>query len=530
LTSGPEPFSIQAGLSPLSHTSYQPNAFVRNLFTLTATKSRTRARPVPLEHWLPCLAFAVSACGGSDLVQPAAPALPRVAFAQIAANLHNTLSAVVTFNAEQADSARVVFVDGGGIRDSTPFVLVTGATDTIVTLGLRAATSYRNVVEVKSGARTVGSDTLAFTTGSLPDLLQRVTVTTTATGGPDLTLTSVQVGDNAVFAVAFDSGGTIRWYRQFDGAEAVAGELKQQRNGRFTLYRGTSTGVETIPGEFTEFTPAGDSLRAVTVAPPRYLDNHELWITTAQDGSERFHFFTYDRRTADLTSVGGAAGVSLGGHQLVRQRPDGTTEFEWNSWDHLTFDEWIEPPRPDPAELRARDFDHPNSLAFDRDGNYIVSFRNLGQVMKIDAATGAVMWRVGGLHSDVAIVNDPLGGFSAQHSARMLPDGNLILLDNGTRHVPPETRAVEYALDFGAKTATMVWEFRHVPAIYNTGVGLVQRLRSGNTFIAYAQVGHATEVAQDGSVRWEVDLRVDGKPAFVYRMVRIASLYEYRDP
>jgi hypothetical protein len=79
-------------------------------------------------------------------------------------------------------------------------------------------------------------------------------------------------------------------------------------------------------------------------------------------------------------------------------------------------------------------------------------------------------------------------------------------------------------------TATMVWEFRHVPAIYTRVVGLVQRLQNGNTFIGYALVGKATEVGQDGVQRWEADLRVDGEPAFLYRLVRIGSLYEYLEP
>jgi hypothetical protein len=386
------------------------------------------------------------------------------------------------------------------------------------------------VVEVKGPGGNAVSDTLSFTTRSLPELLDRVAITTSGGSGGGLTLTAVQVGGNAVFAVAFDPEGTIRWYRQFEGNERVGGELKQQPNGHFTLYRGSSTGVETVPGHFVEFTAAGDSLRSFTVAPPRYLDNHDFWITTAPDGQERFHFFTYDRRVRDLTTIGGGSEVSLAGHQLVRLRPDGSTEFEWNAWDHLKVDEWIEPPRPDRGSATGRDFDHPNSLAFDHDGNYIVSFRNTGQVMKIDAVTAEVIWRLGGRRNEFTIARDPLGGFSAQHSARILPNGNLLLYDNGTRHEPPETRAVEYALDLAGMTARMVWEFRHVPAIYTNAVGSVQRLRNGNTFIGYALVGHGTEVGSDGIPRWEVDLSVDGEPAFVYRLVRIGSLYHFLEP
>jgi outer membrane protein assembly factor BamB len=397
-------------------------------------------------------------------------------------------------------------------------------------MGLRAGTGYQGTVEVAGPGGRAISDTLAFATGPLPELLQRVTISTTGPGGPGLTLTSIQLGGNAVFALAFDSAGTIRWYRQFAGSEPFSGEIKQQANSHFTLYRGASTGVEPAPGHFVEFTAGGDSVRAITVAPPRYLDNHELWITQDAGSEERFHYFTYDRRSVDLDPIGGASSVSLAGHQLVRSRPDGSTEFEWSAWDHLSLDEWIEPPGPDPSDSVGRDFDHPNALTFDRDGSYLVSFRNLGQIIKIDARTGDVVWRLGGVRNDFTFVSDPPAGFSAQHSVSVLPNGNILLYDNGTRHHPAESRAVEYALDIVGKTATMVWQFRHQPPIYTSTRGSVQRLRNGNTVIGFGLVGLVTEVDPAGSVRWEAELRVDGRPAVLYRALRIASLYRYLEP
>jgi hypothetical protein len=222
--------------------------------------------------------------------------------------------------------------------------------------------------------------------------------------------------------------------------------------------------------------------------------------------------------------------VSLAGHQLVRLRPDGSSEFEWNAWDELKLDDWIESPRPDARDSAGRDFDHPNSIDFDRDGNYIVSFRRLGQVMKIDAETGAVIWRLGGRRNQFRFIGDPLGGFSAQHSARILPNGHILLYDNGARHHPPGSRAVEYALDTLAMSATMVWEFRPQPSLYTPGLGLVQRLVDGGTFIAFAQEGRVTEVGADGLVRWEAEVRVDGEPAVLYRLSRIRSLYRFVVP
>jgi hypothetical protein len=127
-------------------------------------------------------------------------------------------------------------------------------------------------------------------------------------------------------------------------------------------------------------------------------------------------------------------------------------------------------------------------------------------------------------------VNDPLGGFNGQHSVRVLPNGHLLLFDNGWRHAPPESRAVEYAVDPVAMTATMVWEYRHQPAIFTGYTGSVQRLAAGNTLVGFAALGHATEVRPDGSVAWEGDLTVGGQPYPGYRLIRIASLYQYRRP
>jgi arylsulfotransferase ASST len=452
--------------------------------------------------------------------QPDQPAAPRILAASVSANPYNALSAIVAFSAEAAESARVVFLDQNQTRDSTPYAGITG-NDTIATLGLEANSRYRCVIELKGSGGTAFSDTLSSMTGALPELLTRLHIATTG-ASRGLTLGAFQIGGTDVFAVAFDAAGEIRWYRRFAGTERTGGELKQQPNGNFTLYRGESHGSQAVAGSYVEFSGAGDSLRAITVPPPRYLDNHELLITAGADGDERFHLFSYDFRPSHLMTRRGTP-VSLAGHQLVRLQSDGSTEFEWNAWDHFTLNEWTEPkPSSMPDEF---DFDHPNSIDFDRDGNYIVSFRRLGQILKIDAVTGEVIWRLGGRRGEFTVVDDPLGGFSNQHSVRVLPNGHLLLFDNGGGHLPQESRAAEYELDTGAKTARLVWEYRPSPAIYTPGGGAVERLENGNTFVAFSQEGHAVEVAPDGTVRWEAELTVDGKRASLYRLARIASLY-----
>jgi hypothetical protein len=59
------------------------------------------------------------------------------------------------------------------------------------------------------------------------------------------------------------------------------------------------------------------------------------------------------------------------------------------------------------------------------------------------------MWRFGGKRNQFTYVNDPLGGPSYQHDIRVLPNGNITLMDNGNFHTPSLSRAVEYHFDTG---------------------------------------------------------------------------------
>lgn len=145
------------------------------------------------------------------------------------------------------------------------------------------------------------------------------------------------------------------------------------------------------------------------------------------------------------------------------------------------------------------------------------------------------MWtfasQLSALASDFTIASDPLNGFSAQHCVRVIDNGHLILFDNGTSHSTVASRAVEYQLDLGAHTATMVWQYHHTPEIYTQFTGSVQRLQNGNTFIGWPWIPTvlASEVTSSGTTAWE------GSPVtpvqqLPYRFTRIHSLYSYAKP
>jgi hypothetical protein len=160
---------------------------------------------------------------------------------------------------------------------------------------------------------------------------------------------------------------------------------------------------------------------------------------------------------------------------------------------------------------------HLNSIDFDLDSNLIVSSRNLDEITKIDRKSGEIIWRMGGKNNQFTFLNDTVG-FSAQHSATILPNGHLLLFDNGNFHTPHFSRAVEYRLDQTAKTATLVWSYRNTPDVASIFWGNAQRLKNGNTFISWGKSNiAATEVDAKGEKVFEMTFPAD---VFSYRIFR----------
>ena len=149
-----------------------------------------------------------------------------------------------------------------------------------------------------------------------------------------------------------------------------------------------------------------------------------------------------------------------------------------------------------------------NSIDVDDDGHILLSSRSSSECTKINRDTGEVIWRLGGTHSTLTFVNDPLNGPRNQHGFRALGHGHYILFDNGNLHSPPVSRAVEYVVDPVAQTATLVWQFRDTPDKYAYYMGNVQRLTNGNTHINWVLAGYpkACEVDPNGVKQLELNL------------------------
>jgi hypothetical protein len=501
---------------------------------LHSSAHRTRARisivPMTTVHAaIVILATATSACSADHVAGPAAT--PVITAATLAANPHSVLSTIITFTATNGDSARVVSLGATDTPEPSPYIPVTSGGGRIVTLGLLPTTAYAQVLQVVGRGGRIATDTMHVTTAALPPYVAGASLAVAGTPTGRYTLVSPIFTPDTGIIIVFDSAGRVRWYRTFPGL--IATESKQQPlNGDFTValappgasgFEGSLLGAAS--GTFVEVDPAGDSVAAWVAPDSLGLDVHELWLTAGASGEVNASFFEYEGRPGDLSSVGGPASTTVYGHHLTRQDATGATLFDWNAWDHYGVADWIEPTGVNPP----LDFDHANAMTFDLDSNYVASFRAMGAIVKIDRTTGAILWQLGGRLNQYTITGDPLTVFGGQHCVRILPNGHVLMFDNGLNHSPRHSRAVEYALDESSLTAQMVWEYLPPAPIFSAIVGSVQRLLNGNTVVEFGTSGLIDEVTPTGTLLSRSAFTFHGNPN-AYRALRLGSLYHYIQP
>ena len=94
--------------------------------------------------------------------------------------------------------------------------------------------------------------------------------------------------------------------------------------------------------------------------------------------------------------------------------------FDWNALDHLNIEDYTNLNLTNPTFV----WMHGNSIEIDNDNNLIISNRRSSELIKIDRVTGFPVWYFGGPLNEYEILNDDLNGFSNQHDARRLENGN----------------------------------------------------------------------------------------------------------
>ncbi|MDB4728527.1 aryl-sulfate sulfotransferase [Saprospiraceae bacterium] len=161
--------------------------------------------------------------------------------------------------------------------------------------------------------------------------------------------------------------------------------------------------------------------------------------------------------------------------------------WRWRSTDFIHPEEFLDDLFS--YNTSAFSYAHGNSIALDLDSNLIISLRHTSAIYKINRVerTGEVIWRLGGEQSSFDIPQDST--FSGQHYARVLPNGNIGIFDNGNHRIDPEySRASEYELNFADSTATLVWSYDEDKSVYSASTGNAQWLNDDLVLVSWGSV------------------------------------------
>jgi hypothetical protein len=469
------------------------------------------------------LCLSTTRCGssGPDLSTGLSPIVDEVI---VAPNPNNVLSAIVTASVRDANRVRISYqAQGGTAASSTPEVTISApATITLPVFGLRPETSYSLwVTALTTGGRSTDSRQVSLRTGSLPSYLPVFSVEKPGNPQPGYTMvawTATNVGTPDLFqeqnaALIVDQDGHVAWYKELPGH--VVFDWQRQPDGNYTA--AADQAIPWTSESYRQFDKLGNQLRTWSATEDYTIDDHELRVLPNGDAL----FFGNNSRTMDLTNIGGQPNADVSGNLLIRVSSSNQLVFQWDAFDHLPAIDDLDPLIDHTRD--SVDWTHGNAIDVTADGNYLMSFRNLSQVVKIDSRSGAVLWKLGGSDGHFTFLDDPLGGFSLQHGIRELPNGNLLLFDNGANHEPPQSRAVEYQLDLNARTARMVWQYDADPALFAFAMGFAHRLQNGNTLVTYGSLPYVREVNRAGELQWS--LVPPEQPGIIYRSFRIDSLY-----
>jgi hypothetical protein len=434
----------------------------------------------------------VAACGSGS-------SRPRLGGVDVLENLHNSISARVLVRAHHYDSAFVRYWTDGSDPRQTPAYAFDGDTAVVVpVLGLDTASSYLVETSVVLGeSLTVVVDTAKFRTGSLPGRIPAL-----GTEGSDTTPGFLAFSQRRS-AIIIDNTGKVVWYRSFDEGTFI--NFQAHPNGRYTIHA-SSDSIR----KFYVLDELGEVVDTVRCAGYR-TRQHDVLLEA--DGSA--WLLCHERRTMDLSAWGGLDTATVGTTIVQHLSPERAVLFEWNALDHFDITDLDREERLGPNV----NFTHGNSIAFDTNGNLLLSHRSLHEVTKVDIESGEVLWRFGGLANEFTVLNDPRGGFQRQHGVRVATPGQLLVFDN--RNGAP-SRLVRYLVNPVARTAVLIMEFIDAPDTWSPTGGSTQYYRNGHVGMSFGRAGRFVEIDETGNRAWEVT-GLEGRR--VFRAQRINSLY-----
>ena len=324
---------------------------------------------------------------------------------------------------------------------------------------------------------------------------------------------------DATYLAIIDANGVPRWQRRLN---TRASHFKAHPDGKYPY----SYGHHVSTSDSYRMVILDENLdeveRVTTTGALQHTGAHDFAIR--ENGNYVFEAYEPDIRDfsayTDENDNPYSTSVATEDSVIEEVNPAGSRVFFWNSWNDMYLNDCLQHRFPN-------DYAHINSVQVVDEADIIASFRGCAQVWRIDRETETGEWLLGRSNRSDAeweargiqrlkIVGDPHGEFCGQHSARLIPNGHLLLFDNGhhcfidleTRDTQRRnlefSRVVEYALDLDNGEAVFVRQhcLGNICDRISASQGHIERMDSGHWLASW---GRATSYRMPDASVTEVD-------------------------
>jgi len=283
--------------------------------------------------------------------------------------------------------------------------------------------------------------------------------------------------------------GEIAWYHKVDSAGFKVATFTSR--GTILALLAPLSFPTSYGNEILELSLAGDTLLHLKKGENGFdkTIHHELLYNP----SGQLVTLTLEDRPFDLSRVGGSKNDTVRGDGILVMDRKGNKIWEWSVFD--VFD-----PLEDPHIVKDKgDWLHANSLSFDNDGNYLVSFYRTGQIWKIDARTGKLIWKFG-RGKDFRLQSGDW--FTESHTVYKANNDELVLFENGTRN--NISRVLTYRLDEPARTATLKDKIVLPVNMYTERMGSAYSIDDSVVLVCSAQAGNVALMDHQAHILWRL--------------------------
>ena len=419
------------------------------------------------------LLLGMTACGGVEVIEHRASITPNNS---LIAEVRVTLSGEARIFVEYDNP------DAGKFRTA----LSEPATEhTIPIVRLRPESAYAYTVGIQHDDGDVAyGPSGEFVTGPLPAALAVVQTRTSGRSTRPLIATGYFADDKG-YLVFWDETGDIVWYydhKNMDESYLQGNSIqtiRQKPNGNLVYMSYLCC--------LTEITPLGELVDRIAEGGAAGIPHHDFRLLA----DERILYPSFAELIIDDSANGGAAETAVNVDELrIWDQRTGKIEKVWDARD---FWDVSDPGQRVIWGTDPKGWTHINSVSVGDRGNFILSSRGRHQVLSLSPDFQTIEWQLGGPDSDYNFPN-PRDRFYGQHTAAQLPNGNILLFDNGLHRPEAEgseySRALELRLDNNRGAAVKVWEYRYRPDIYSRIISSAFRLDNGNTLVnfGYTQI------------------------------------------